>query len=137
MTTSKLVHAAFFVGLVASACAYASEDVAICGAKAAPKDFLGKHVSFRGKILSDGMHLTLAMPDSCPNEGYGVFRGDVRDDPASIIQTAVMQIGSPGTGHKEIAVDLDADIVELGNGHIGIRITKLNRMVLTYPTSNP
>ena len=130
----SFLHAAVIVlGLLTSIGAWASDADGICGAKARPAKSIGTHVSFRGKILSDGMHSTLVVPDRCQGEGYAMFADGGGDDPSSVVRHAVMQIGTPGTTDKEITVDVDAVIVMLSNGRVGIRLTKINRMVLTYP----
>lgn len=44
-----------------------------------------------------------------------------------------MKVGSPGTGDKKIVVDVEAKVVVLGNQRIGLKISKLKHLVLTYP----
>jgi hypothetical protein len=127
--------AILLTGLLTSISACAKDVGDICAAKMRSPHSIGASVSFKGKILSDGMHSTLVIPDRCPGEGYAMSAGDADDDPASIVRHAVMQIGAPGTTDKEIVVDVDAIVVSLPNGHVGIRVTRLNRMVLTYPLS--
>lgn len=135
MKLSFLCAAIIVLGLLSPIRAWADSAGDICGAKARAAESIGMHVSFRGKILSDGMHSILVVPDQCQDEGYSMSAGGAEDDPASVMRHAVMQIGAPGTTDKEIAIDVDAVVVMLSNGGIGIRVTELNRMVLTYPAT--
>jgi hypothetical protein len=135
MKFSFLCAAIIVLGLFASIRAWASDVGDICGANARSAKSIGMHVSFRGKILSDGMHLILVVPDRCQGEGYAISANGTEDDPASVVRHAVMQIGSPGTTDKEVTIDVDAVVVMLPNGSVGVRVTRLNHMVLTYPAT--
>jgi len=108
----------------------------VCGATASPSTFVGKSVSFRGKILSDGMHATVIKPDDCRSEGYGVLWTGDEGDPAFIVRGAVTKIGLMGTQDKDISVDVEAMVVKLPNGKVGVKLTKLNKLVLVYPKTD-
>jgi hypothetical protein len=116
-------------------CACATPAGSICGAKHSPKKFVGEILVIRGKIVSDGMHTTVVVPDQCSDEGYAIVSAEKGDDVATIIRQAIMRVGAPGTADKDISVEVDATVTSLENGDAGIRITKLRRMVLTYPAS--
>lgn len=91
----------------------------------------GKSVSFHGSVLSDGMHGTSILPEGCNGKGFQVSP-DGAGSPGEMIRQSVMKVGSPGTGDKTIVVDVDAIFVTLGNHRMGLKITKLKRLVLTY-----
>ncbi|MFC3654105.1 hypothetical protein ACFONN_21380 [Dyella humi] len=126
---------AMFFLLVICACSHANSAGSICGAKHSPAKFVGKSVVIHGRIVSDGMHTTVVVPDQCSDEGYAIAPAEKDDDAATIIRQAIMRVGAPGTADKDISVEMDAAVILLENGDAGIRITKLHRMVLTYPAS--
>lgn len=104
-----------------------------CSIKKAGKVSVGKSVSFQGSILSDGMHNTLILPDKCKETGFQIAPDDDEGSPGKVIRESVMKVGSPGTGDKKIVVDVEAKVVVLGNQRIGLKISKLKHLVLTYP----
>jgi hypothetical protein len=120
--------------LIACTCSRANQAGDVCGAKNSPSKFAGHDVIIRGKIVSDGMHTTIVVPDKCPNEGYPFVLGKKDGDAAAIVRQAIMRIGSPGTVDKDITVEVDASVTLLETGVVGVRVTKLRRMVLTYPS---
>lgn len=109
----------------------AVDTVSVCGARKHSTVLVGKHISARGTILSDGFHALLFVPDECPEEGYPFYAPN-EGDPADIIRQAATRVGLPGTSDKSISIDLDGEVV-LDNGRVAIRITKLSRLMLTYP----
>jgi hypothetical protein len=104
--------------------------------KHSPKKFVGENVFIHGKIVSDGIHTTVLVPYQCSNEGYLFAPAEENDAASTIIRQTIMRIGSPGTADKDISVDVDGTVTVLANGEVGVRITKLRRMVLTYPASS-
>lgn len=120
------------VGIFASQAAIAS-GINVCLAKKNDGQSIGETVSFKGKILSDGVHSTLIVPDKCRGIGFFIAPDETEDSPAAIIRQSVMKIGSPGTGDKKIAVEVDAIVTAVGNHHFGLKITRLKQLVLTYP----
>ena len=82
------------------------------------------------------MHATVLKPDDCRSEGYGVLWTGGEGDPAFIVRSAATQIGLMGTLDKDISVDVDATVVKLPNGKVGVRLTKLNKLVLVYPKTD-
>jgi predicted Abi (CAAX) family protease len=79
-----------------------SQAKSTCGTKHSPAKFVGEHGFVRGKIVSDGMHTTIVVPDECSNEGYALSSAERDDEPGAIIRQAIMRIGAPGTVDKSI-----------------------------------
>jgi hypothetical protein len=112
--------------------ARAVEPGDICNINQAGGQAIGKEVFFTGDITSDGMHSTMVYPEQCKNIGYSIAPEESNDSPSTIIRQAVMRVGSPGTVDKSVTIDVRATIVMLGNGKLGIKVTQLKRLVLTY-----
>jgi hypothetical protein len=72
--------------LVICVCAQATPASGVCGAKHSPTKFVGQSVAVRGKIVSDGMHTTILVPDQCSDEGYAIVPSEKDDDAAAIIR---------------------------------------------------
>lgn len=134
MKKFALLSVGIVLGLLVTGFQAQAEDV--CGAKSRSSSVIGKTVTFRGKILSDGSHATIVNPDNCRTEGYGVLWTGVEGDPASTIRSAITNIGLIGTSDKDVSVDVDAVVVMLPNGKVGVKLTSLNRLVLTYPKAD-
>lgn len=79
------------------------------------------------------MHDTSILPDKCKETGFQIAPDDDEGSPGKVIRQSVMKVGSPGTGDKKIVVDVEAKVVVLGNQRIGLKISKLKHLVLTYP----
>lgn len=107
----------------------------VCSVRQKGWQSIGEAVSFNGSITSDGMHGTVIIPDKCPETGFLMAPDEVVNSPFMIIRQSVMRIGSPGTVDKRISVEVDGEIISLANHRLGLKITKLKRLTLTYPGS--
>jgi hypothetical protein len=112
-----------------------ASEIDVCSAKQKGRQAIGETVSFNGSITSDGMHSTVIIPDKCPNTGFLMAPDEEVNSPLMIIRQSVMKIGSPGTVDKRISVEVDGEITSLANHRLGLKITKLRRLTLTYPSS--
>lgn len=92
----------------------------------------GKIVSIKGHLVSDGMHSTVIEPDQCQGSGYSIIVGE-GENAWGVVQASLMHVGRPGTVDKSVEVDIEGVIV----GGKGVRVTKLNKMVITYPYVGP
>ena len=123
---------AFAVASVAAPIAHAGESIDICSVRLDGNRAIGEDVAFVGKVVSDGMHSTRVFPERCSQAGYSMAPDDHDDSPTAIIRQTIMRVGAPGTTDKGITIDVRATIVRLTNGELGIKITKLRQLVLTY-----
>ena len=131
----SMLQTIVFASLLIGSSVVAGQENEICRAKEQSSHMLGRQISFSGKVVSDGMHATLVLPNDCSNVGYPIAPEDSDNSPSTIIRQTLMRVGFPGTVDKEVRVDVDAVIVILGNGKVGIKVTKLRRLVMTYPSS--
>lgn len=122
----------FTVASMAAPIVQADESIDICSVSSGGNRAIGKDVAFVGKVVSDGMHSTRVFPERCSQAGYSIAPDDHDDSPTAIIRQTIMRVGAPGTTDKGITIEVRATIVRLTNGELGIKVTKLQRLVLTY-----
>lgn len=127
-----VIRAVFAASVALVSTTAISGGMDVCQAKRLGSRMVGERVSFQGRILSDGMHSTLVLPDKCPDVGYPMVPDEADGSPASVIRRSVMVVGAPGTTDKQITVDVDASIVMLRDGRVGLRILRVKRLVLVY-----
>ncbi|WP_211343753.1 hypothetical protein, partial [Fulvimonas soli] len=123
------------VALVISNNAEAGKNVDVCQARRLGSQAVGKHVSFKGSVVSDGVHGTSVFPDLCADIGYPIAPM-AAEDPSAVIRQAIMKVGSPGTTDKKILVEVDAVFAALQNGSVGLKIIRLKKLELTYNGNN-
>lgn len=133
MSGTRLLRFAALLAVAFISQAAAAGRVDVCTIKSRIAQSVGDDVSFKGRILSDGMHGILLVPNGCPDFGLPVAPDDIVISPFSIIWAAVMKVSTPGTIDKRITIELDATVTTLRNGHHGLKVTNIKKLVLEYP----
>jgi hypothetical protein len=105
----------------------------ICGAKT-DSSAVGRSVSFHGTVSSNGVDSTVIRPAECPHEAYVLLGPKDKQDPTTLIFDAVYSVGAPGTMDKRIDVDIGAEIVKVSDTRVGVKVTKVDGLVLSYPS---
>jgi hypothetical protein len=131
----------FFLWLALGGVVKAQGTADLCAFSRQDKGAIGKWVALRAKVFSDGMHATLLLPKGCEEKSYYLAPDSEVGSPGTVVWQAVMRLGVPGTGYmpgsgdKTIEVDAFGEVIRLSDGSVGVKITKLNQMVIKYSSN--